>query len=447
MLPSPKIVVVDDELEDVRAIVEGLNALGAAAAGVHFSGEKLPEFPCLRLLFLDLHLVSGTGGSQQQIKSTIGLLPDLLSSDHGPYVIVLWSGHSDECDAFRAAATKHLVEGGIPVPLSIVSMNKTEFIVHQEKSRQVSDPQRLQDTILQHIRENPQMAALLGWEEHVSRSANDTIRELSRIARASEGGDLSFEINRVLGELAVASAGFGNAQRDVFRATNEVLSQFIIDRLMHRGARLDTQNVWRQAVTGLQEESALSDVDTARLNTFLHIETGDLLETVKPGDRGSVVELPQSWLEGFANTWGYTQDALQEEFKLPVSENPKERDATNQDTRRWVMVQLQASCDHAQGNRSLLPYVLGLLHVPTAGWLKKTMPEAVWISPRIELKTTDGDVKTHCLVVHFRFVVGLPGADVGKLNVCCRLREPLLNQLTHELHSYGGRPGIIRFPR
>jgi len=311
-------------------------------------------------------------------------------------------------------------------------MDKADHLVTREDGRQVHDPQKLQVEILDNIGGNPQLAALLGWEEHVARSSDDAIRQMCSIAR-TENDDLSAAINRILGELAVASAGLENAKQDVFRATNEVLNLVTVDRLMHRSATKETQSLWVKAVTDLQAESSLQPTHSARLNTFIHIEFGALLEKAESRHRGSVIDLSSLPDEVFERIWRYPRrDLLEHEFGLQYS-----------DSIRWLMVQVQAPCDQAQQRSGLLPYVLGMSLSPSNSWFKVAKKKNhIWLSPKFA-----DENKTWCFALHLRFVTGLSSEDVASFRVCYRIREQLLAELTHDLHSYNARPGVIRFPR
>jgi len=431
MLPSAKILVVDDESEDVQAIIKGLNALGSPAVGMHFTGEsKLPPLPCLRLAFLDLHLLPGGASTRQQIRQTVGVFASCLTPENGPYAIILWSKHVDELKQFRDVLVERFKKEDLPLPLSMEALDKGQYLVTREH-REVRELESFQQEILDRIQRNPQLAALLGWEEHVSRAADDAIRQLFQIAGSTESGSASSdEINHLLGELAVASAGLANARQNVFRAANDVLVSVVQDRLIHRSATDETRDLWKRAVTDLKAKSGLSDEASGRLNRFLHFETGEQLVTTRPWERGSVLALTK---EDFQTLGGVTPEAIwKDDLELESSESI-----------RWLTVQVQAPCDQAQQREGLLPYVLGLSFLKPSSKSKLSKiskKKHVWLSPCLE-----ADGKIRYLAFHFRFVQGLTREAVEEFEVHIRLREQILAELTHELHSYANRPGIIRF--
>ncbi len=432
MLPAARIVVIDDNESDVRAIVTALNSLGTSSVGVHYSPEwKRVSFPCLRILFLDLHLHEGGGSNEQQIKLTIDLLPSLLSKNHGPYVIVLWSGHASEKDLFEQTLDARLSALEITAPLAVIPLDK---ISHVPQGR-VDDPEGLREAVLAKIREIPQLAAILGWEEHVAQAVNDTICQIVQMARRNPEGAI-IGLNRILGELAVATAGLESARDDSFRPTNEVLVQIVADRLLHRGVDSTLSQLWRVAVTDLKDKSGLEGLDAARLNSLLHLE-GEILGGSSNWERGKVLNLSLLEEGEFLKVWGTLKDNIKEDFFL--------KDATSEI--KWIAIQVRPACDEAHMHSGLLPYVLGISTPPgSTNWLDRTKKaKHLWVSPEFATQTDE----IYRLLFHLRFVAGLHRDRLRELDrpLFCRLRESLVAELTHELHSYSGRPGLIRFPR
>jgi hypothetical protein len=371
MLPSPRIVVIDDEEKDVQAIVEALNVLETTAVGIHYTpGREVPRFPCLRILFLDLHLLPGAGSTEQQIKYTVDLLAQLLTSANGPYAIVLWSGHATERELFEQILHERLPVLEITAPLIIVSLDKVDHLQDHE----VRDPKRLKDAVLGTIQKNPQLAAILAWEEHVAQAVNDTICQIFQMA-CQGAPEAATGLNHVLGELAFSAAGLENARRDVFRSVNEVLVPIVSDRLLHRGIAAELRQQWSEAVTVEDRDSELTEQQAARLNSLLHLESGALLVAIQPRDRGSVVNLSSFTDEDFQGIWGYSRQQLLGAFRLQ-----------NQQPGRWVMIQVQPPCDQAQQHQGLLPYILGTELTPSNTWYKdRNRQPCFWLSPTASL--------------------------------------------------------------
>lgn len=434
MLPSPRIVVIDDEKKDVQAIVEALNVLETTAVGIHYTpGRGMPRFPCLRILFLDLHLLPGAGSTEQQVKYTVDLLAQLLTPANGPYAIVLWSGHAAERELFEQILEERLPSLEITPPLMIVSLDKVDYLNPQD--HEVSEPTRLRDAVLAKIQENPQLAALLAWEEHVAQAVNDTICQIFQMAQKGSP-KAAVELTRILGELAIEGGGLENARRNVFRAINEVLVQIVSDRLLHRTEPGDLGQLWQKAVAIRESrDSTLSSEEAVRLNRLLHLEEG-VFETWR---RGSVVNLASLPEDQFLDIWGESRADLLKAFDF----NKKGISPLS-----WAMVQVRPPCDEAQQNNGLRPFVLGIWLTQSSDKEKKWAGEAshcnyLWLSPPLPA----GHDQLMYLALHLRFVTGLSTAKMNSLGLESgyRLREPLLDEISQKLHSYSDRPGIISF--
>src|SRR5215203_399404 len=384
ILPSPKIVVIDDNPSDVAAIVQGFVALGTAALGFHYSSEvtDFNTFPCLRLLFLDLHLLEGAGSSDQQIKNTIGVLSNVLTGDNGPYVVVLWSSHvPSEFELFKDEVMRRLPVLGLPIPLQLMPLDKVDFIVTRDGKRCLESPEKLRDAIMERIRNCPQLAVLLSWEEDVSRAADDAIRQIFRLSGEMEDGSseaMASKLGHVLGEIAVASVGFHNAKEGVFRGINDVLMQVVADRLQHRSMKPDTNKLWQEAVPEVNKDSTLSKRDAALLNNFLHLERQELLDRTHPWERGVVVSLSKQSDQEFTELWGRSKNEILPEFCI----KPETMTGAQALIVEWIMVQAQPACDQAQRNLGLLPFLLGLRGKFSNGKLDDMRKKKnLWVSP------------------------------------------------------------------
>lgn len=432
MLPAARIVVVDDNRDDLQAIVLGLQALGSVALGLHYPEMELQRCPAVRILFLDLHLLPAKD-TPEQIRNTIGVLAQLLVCDQGPYAVVLWSDHAEHWEEFENECRARLAQEHLPLPLKVLPLSKVDHLQTMEERRSVTDPQSLKVRVLESIESIPQLAALLAWEEQVSQAADDTIRQIFQIA--SKHSDPKVRLKEILGDIAVASSSPVVAKQDTYRAANEILVPVLADRLLHRGGGEKLKELWEKAVPEeLVSRSTLGEMDRAALNGLLHFQFGS--PACQPWERGSVVCFSSSSEIAFKGVWGYSPAEVFEQQDLPQGVRPQ--------LENWVMVQVQAPCDYAQQHRGLLPYVGGMrIAQPSRSWRDGLRKKPhLWLSPAFE---ENGAIWQFLL--NFRFTAGITAKSLGELSwaVPYRIREQLLSELSHALHSYNGRPGIIQF--
>ena len=431
MLPAPRVVAIDDEPKHLEGLTQGLNRHGTACLPIHFTGETAEILPCphVRVIFADLHLIVGTPRDHAQDFSTIGGLLEDTIKPSGPYFIVLWTMYPDQADGLRAFLKERLQD--VPKPFAVQALDKND---HLDTQGAVKCPESLVEAIRRIVAEQPQIRALLNWEERVLGAAADAVSSIMELAEsAAEDVRLGEEVGRLLASLAVAAVGEEHAGEDRFRAVNEGLLPILGDRIASMRSREADNALWQAALGEVDAGQGLSQDEAARLNRLLH-----LAPSTPDGDgaeRGAVIALPEEFSgKAFAESFDLTpEDAAEEQFG---SAQPGE----HAESLHWVLVQTQAACDYAQARPGPLPFHLGL-YLPALRVRKKWKPPAaLWRSPCFE---HDGQV--HFLHVNARFQVSLPSGKAKQAPPLFRLREQLLNDLIYQIHGYGARPGIISF--
>ena len=185
----------------------------------------------------------------------------------------------------------------------------------------------------------------------------------------------------------------------------------------------------------------------AAINTAIHVSraTSPNSAPILPSDLGAVIEFP------FENA----QDALNDLFDLSVE---KLRQDTffgmhEQDWEKCALrlVQIGASCDHAQPKDGPLLYLLALewpfqnddgskannakLHA------RKTSKSGLeWKTPSI---LVGGDLVPGKLSVFLNCTFSAKRGVVANWNTLYRLREELVSKLTQEFARHISRPGIL----
>ena len=428
MLPAPRVVAIDDEPEHLEGLTQGLNQNGTACLSIHFTGEMaaIPPCPHVRVIFADLHLIVGTPGDYARDFSMIGSLLEDTIKPSGPYLIVLWTMYPEQADGLHAFLKDRL--RNVPKPFAIQALDKND---HLDPQGAVKSPESLIKAIERIIAEQPQIGALLNWEERVLGAAADTVSSITELAEsAAEDVRLGEEVGRLFASLAVAAVGEEHAGEDRFRAVNEGLLPILGDRIASMRSQKDDSELWQAALGEVGARLSLDEA--ARLNRLLHIAPstpdGDRAE------RGAVIALPEEFSgEAFAETFDLTSgEAADKQF---WRKQPR-KDA---DPPCWVLVQTQAACDYAQNRPGPLPFHLGLC-LPVSEARSGTPPAALWRSPYFE-----HDGQPYLLHVSARFQVSLPSRKAEQVRQLFRLREQLLNDLIYQLHGYGARPGIISF--
>jgi hypothetical protein len=428
-LPAPRIIVIDDNQDHLKGLSDGLNRHGVACLPVHFTGDdtEIPKCPQVRVVFADLHLnEAGAATDNARHFTVIGGLIEQTIVPSGPYAIVLWTRYADQAEGLRTFLEERLM--GVPKPFAVVALDKN---LHLNADNTVRDIGALVAAIANVLGRQPQLAALLNWEERVLGASAATLSAVIDLAITGvEPNDRDQAIGRLLFRFALEAVGEGNVESDRFRAVNEALLPILADRIASLRSDGDAQ-LWEAALHGQSADSGMKIEEAAKLNRFLHVAdaTG-----ASPAERGAVARLPDATLGEFERAFGMTPvAAARTQFACAgfVENDPRFR---------WLLVQVQAVCDFAQRRPGPLPYVLGLEMPMAPAPLPRNAPAALVECPAFELAGA-----ARALRVNTRFQVTLSPTAAAAMVLEYRLREPLINEIAYGLHSYGARPGIISF--
>ena len=434
MLPTPRIIAIDDKLDHLEGLVQGLNRYGTACLPIHFTGDNsIIPCPHVRVIFADLHLTGGlpSNGNHAQDFSVIGGLIQDEIKPSGPYFIVLWTMYPSEATRLQSFLDRL---DRVAKPFTVQALNKNDYLDLQPDHVKVKDLEALVKAIKKSVEGHPQFRALLNWEERVLDGAADTLSSIMEMAE-SVPGRRGEEVGRLLWTLAKGAVGKDHVEDDRFRAVNDALLPILADRLASMRLQESNDQLWKDALKENNQTDILSEEKAAKLNRFLHIASLNNSQY----ERGAVITLPQVFIEsGFAQKFDIPEDEAAEKqflFDLPKKDN---------DPFHWVLIQTQAACDYAQSRPGPLPFHLGLYLSESKvkkGLIKKgKAPAALWCSPCF-----DHDQQVRYLHVNARFPVSLSREEASQASPLFRLREQLLNDLIYHLHGYSARPGIISF--
>lgn len=426
MFPSPRVVIIDDQLTHLTGLAKSLNRRGVASIHVLFTEDpaRIPPCPDVRVIFADLHLGPGSLSTNPMTDfSTINSLLENEIKPVGPYFILLWTHYPDQAPALRTFLDERLK--GVKKPFDVVPLAKADHL----ENGNVKDEDRLLAEIDSIAGGLPQIGALFDWESRVLRATGDTVSSLLELTSAEEADQRIAKLKRILATLGIEAVGETHVDDDRFRAVNEALLPILADRIADLRSAHGSNDIWARAFDTGDDARGLSVDDAAKLNRLVHV--------ADPGnaggaERGVVIPLPGR--DDFRSVFDIEEsDAASDQFRC--------KDFVPDDDRfRWVLVQCQAACDHAQSQPGPLPFHLGL-DFPEENRSKGKQPSAaVWTSPPFEFNGTD-----RLLRVSARFPISLPSAKVRNERPVYRLREQLLNDLIHHLHTHGGRPGLISF--
>jgi len=126
-LQTARVVVVDDEFSEVEALLRGLSNLRIGALYFNGDNNELPSEPLagVRLVFLDLHLLSASGGGHTVLANTIGVLAQLVPAKKGETGIICWTKHPEEKEEFEEMLRERFAD---MEPAFVLALPKKDFI-------------------------------------------------------------------------------------------------------------------------------------------------------------------------------------------------------------------------------------------------------------------------------------------------------------------------------
>lgn len=443
MFLPPRYVVVDDNPNHLGAILLAFQRIGAPCLGLTYKPDEdldSTHFKGVRVLILDLHLNDQTTTSEKQRFAHIAqILEDNISRDGGPFVLVIWTEHARETDRLIAYMNDTDSLESYARPLAIAGLAKSRFIdLDTGDCQQIEE---LRQAVVKTITEKPQLAALGSWEKDVAGAIDATLAALTELVPESSRNTDSYPqgVGDVLGRLARAAVGPSNVGADPRAAMAAALAPILADRIINQnGEDADSQQVWRRAIQASARGAVATPVQVGKINRMLHMAVPES-ESISATDWGAVVEYPYVLEDAeLRRKLGVSKGELfGEEFKIGRTDRSK---------CRVRLVRIGAACDHAQGRRGPIPFLVGV-EIPTDVARKKDnsgrlrVPGSEWSSPLLMTDTTESPFS---LVVNGRYSLTVPRDDAEQWTAVYRLREQLLMHLVSHTNSYLSRPGVIQ---
>ncbi|MBP3983600.1 hypothetical protein J5837_04100 [Pseudoxanthomonas helianthi] len=416
MFGSGRIVVIDDEEAYLTQLAGTLHRMGVPCIPIHYTGG-IPEdagwLSGCRIAFCDLHLMPAAANIKSNY-AAIGSLLDRMATKESSLLLVLWTRYPEDAAGLEEYLAERHPDS---VPATILPLDKKDF----GGDRGADLPNAVRDK-LQGI---PQLRALYEWQDDVSTAAAACVGSLVGLARGMDG-DMNGSLDKVLSALAQKATGVEIAAAHPGAALQDILSALLADRLSHLPEDAQHDELWKKAMPSAMASTKCGAAvvgGVAAINTALHIAHPHG-EHMSGRDRGAVIAVPCPSL--FRHRFASNEKAVREKF------------AIKHDTPvRWVGIQIEASCDHAQRKSLSIPYILG---AEVASDTKPTNSSpAVWKSP-VFLSEKKEAVK---IFANVGLTTSISWKRAEGRSVLYRFRDPLVSALTVIKAQHEMRPGII----
>lgn len=448
MIPTASIVVVDDNLDDLEAIVSSLQGLGAACLPIHVeNAEPKLAMPLknVQIIFFDIVYLQTVTTPPQVYDVAANVLGKVIRDDNGPYVLITWSTrHTDHGEFMERLCNTY---PNIPPPAASAALKKEDFTGAGKTSP--SRPAQLRTQIKKILTDCPQVNTLFIWQQAALEAAGsvagtvlDMVKREDRFM-GNPGPSLECILNAVVRE----AVGPGNVAKDRLRALNEGLGPILLDRLTHASVSdQKTKTTLRNAIPKPEVPPHLPSGVKPLLNN-MHSCSFKLLNGTEPGERGAVCTLPDAFSgKNFVKLAGMNQSAALIRFLVPKEKNNPPKWEKLKKVSEWMLVGLTAPCDEAQKNATHLRRVALALEVPNP--LPDCLKLPQMSSPAIActpIYLFDGQERQ--LFFNWLFVTAVPNAMWEGSNVKFRIRDPLISDLGIKFTSHAARLGHTSFDR
>lgn len=445
-LKTARVIVVDDQEEDALQIVRALWKKHIAALYFRGPQDQLGDDHRLcgvRLAFVDMDIVGGHVDPKSRASAVVNLLKHILSPANGPYFIIAWTKHKELVAIFD----DYLFTQEIPRPISIVTIAKADC--RNADGKEGYDMTKIDAAVEKQLAMFSPLLFLQAWEELSLAAAAKVTHELSLRASSAENDPTKWReqwrtgMLQIMHTMAIASAGKKNVKDGdgAVSAFLGALNPLHADRL-----EASTPGLCR-AVSASSKEILSPDAkkgcdaqSKAWINTMLHCSF-DRLNLFQAGNvyDGKVLKVlsdPGAFCAEYIRgdrTSGQWQKRV-EEFKAAAIP---------------ILVEINATCDHAQKKVRLARLVPGLL-IPKgeieAEESSRIVKHAGYLFEEIGPIYLDWDEKTkgdYYLVLNALYLLSQEVDAVSKTSAKFRLRAQAFGVVQSWFACHGSRPGML----
>lgn len=461
IFPSPAVVAVDDDAEELEYVRKGLEAAQIACWPILYEDDFDKSFedpyPGVRILFLDLHLLSGEESGTPQSKAGIlaTVIKKLVSS--GPWTLIFWTSFPGEVDDVMKVLGEKDRFTDLPLPMGYDVIDKDE-VRNAAFTSSPQDVEKLRRKIISILKGHP-VSAALQWESRIARAAAESLGVVYELSAGVSSGEAPPDKKKtfisVLAGIAREALGKEASQKPHL-AVERGLFPLLLDRIANMPTPSAYESIWNKLLNDSrgQMRKFPSGLDYATLNRHFLIHIQDELEK---DQRGVWVECAKDMNDNdFVTLFGLCKTQLLDEFitlkghNLPRNEKEKIRNAC-----KIGFLEASAECDHAWKKLKILRYVLCVLipdeltqYTSFKTWCPKANAnecpgnkhDGIYSLP--DMKIND---KLYHLKINFRFAVGLPPESHYLGKPLFRLRRDVATDISFKCSQYWTRTGILSF--
>jgi len=435
-LKSTRVLVVDDEEREALPIIKALAKKGIPCAYFHGANiRELPEeedkFTGIRLAVLDMDLVKGAGNAKSKISTLIACLERLLRPDNGPYIALIWTNHPDLKDLFEKNIFSN---SNLPNPIDIIMLTKAECTKEGKLDIGI-----IEEKIENTFRSFSPLKIIQAWEGENFKAATEVTNILSTFITDEKNPEKwrdgwKAQILKLMYSLAKEAVGENLDKSSVLAGLYNSLNPLHSDRMERFTGDLSA------LLADVAEEILKHTEDCgaerkAKINTMLHLA----FEENGKYANGDIYKIESDKVP----SWVINLDNLLQDF-VPKEYDSEEKRKEISLKWKYVIVEINASCDHAYSKVRAARFLSGLIiPVSEQGKIKKSEDDNyIWKLGSIFVKKDDLD-GLYSLYFSARHLITCPIDKAAKLKPFARLRSQAFTDLQAWFARQASRPGYL----
>ncbi len=443
-LRGARVIVVDDEAEEALPIVEAMSRAGVASAFFQGKEEDIPSpeqrLEGVRLAILDMDIVGGGVSDRSKAASLAGFLERMLSPRNGPYAVIAWTKHPEIRDAFEEAVFR---SRELPKPIFIEMIEKREYRLEGGGFNLAG----LADRLMATLQANRPLLFFQAWEEAAAHAAADVTTQLSGLAIPNDGDPGRWRnawrgnLLCLMHAIARASAERQLDAENCVEAICNVLNPLHADQMEQRSDAI-TEAVRDLGPEVLAAPPDCGDERRARVNSMLHLASGR-------GNRLGAGVLYGCTREALAQL-GINAGSLVDDLVRRSVDGTRD-DQWRQEVEgvaRLILVEVNATCDHAQKNIRTGRFVAGLVVPVTSDNRMKNRGQFFWRFGPVFLCRPSFDDGLYMVYLSSRHAASVElsaGESVDRIGLVAiaRFRGQAFAVLQTWLAGHLSRPGML----
>lgn len=451
---SQKVMIVDNEPEEIESLFDTLNDLGFNVDTHVYSQLDRPLYENYRVYFFDLNITPHriepdmlqdlnweTNSSVKTVCEHLAqAIKNVVSTENGPYALILWTKHQELVSALKKYIIDRYAGNDFPHPFFISYIDKFTFGSNSDKVKVVET--LFDDTILK---------SLMDFEHIVNEQAYDLISEIIKLANpnilASWKSDEVVKENFIslLRTMAVTSAGYNIAKENPSKALAESITP-ILKYKVEKSSESD--GGWNEIldISSIESKDIFlpEGFEISKLNNFFHIDS----TPINYNDRGATFEISQ-YKDYFKQKNGIDADLVFEKAFGSLYKKLIESGVFNEVG--FIITELSAACDYSQDKDRVHKYILGftipfqtIMSFGNAkkinGLLKSSNDSSYLFNNLFNMMDDD-----KYIAYSFNHVFSIDVADRDKFTHIFTLKKEMMDSIGSKYSKHISRIGITAF--